>query len=345
MKKNLVSLNKKRHIYYKIENGRNDLPKNEEESRHLTNSNSSNNDEKKVIGMESKRKKPIEPFWDDGKSEQSPKLPPVKRKKNKGSLKQSRLDFLRNIVFLSVVSAILVGGAFGMMLLSLFTNNSESTTNIEESSPQTQVQAVSAEGEDGKFSVPSLDVFVAQGGAFTTEEKGKEMQSSLSEQGQPSVLVKENDTLYLFMGVAIGQDNSAALGSYYQDKELDTYMKSYAIYDQQLEVDEPVHQFLDLGVQWMEGATQISMNEIAGTNPSDEEISQFMELGENWITSFKELPSQGETMNELMKDWIENSQAVMSVYSSSESSSPAWEVQESVLEGMLHYNAILDQLE
>ncbi|MGJ9383072.1 hypothetical protein [Salipaludibacillus sp. CF4.18] len=346
MKKSLVSLNKERHIYYKIENGRNDLPLDKNEKTQPVTGISSDDDPNKVIGMESKRKKPMEPFWDDGISEQSPKLPPVKRKKSKGS--QFKLNFFKNIVFLSIASAILVGGAFGMMLLSLFTNNSENTTDlgVEQSTPQSQVQGVSSEGENEKFSVPAFDVFVAQGGAFTTEEKGKEMQNLLSEKGQPSVLMKEGDTQYLFMGVAAGKDTSEALGNYYQKQEMDTYMKSYAIYADQIEVEKPVHQFLADGVQWMKGATQISMNEIAGAQPTENEISQFQQLGAKWITSFKELPSQDETMNTLLKDWIVNSQAVMDVYSSNETAAPhAWEIQKSVLEGMIDYNAIVNQLE
>lgn len=351
MKKNLVNFDNKRQIYYKMENEKNNNTLSVKKKVDSVDGTGSSDKiaHEKVVGIEGKRKKPTEPFWDDGKSESSPKLPPVNRKKRNNPINQISLNFLRNIVFLSAIAAVLVGGAFGVMLLSLFSGGDPSTDTQEPSADvqQSQVQASGVMIEqEGKFSAPALDVQVVQGGAFTTAEKGNEMREMLTEQNLPSILAEENGTHYLFMGVAGEKAESEALAAHFQERDVETYLKPYAVYDQALEIDEPVFDFMNLGVQWMEQAMYLSVNDIAGVKPSDDEIARFFELGQEWQASVQNLESQDEEVGALMTNWLQSSQPVMGVYSTTASSSPyAWEVQQTVLEGMLYYDDILQQLQ
>ncbi|PYZ93628.1 hypothetical protein CR194_10745 [Salipaludibacillus keqinensis] len=293
------------------------------------------------------------PFWDDGKSLKSPKLPPVNRKK-KSSISTVKLPigFLRSRVFLSIAAAILVGGAFGMMLLSLFTGGEstagESTMMGTQSTSGDNLPIAAAIDEDENVmaSLPPLDLYLVQAGAFSTEEKGNEIASSLKDKGFPSRLIEENGTHYLFVGAGADRESADQLAAVLESQGQETYVKPYTVSTDHLQLNEDLHAYLLEGITWISKAADITVDDIAGGTPSDEEITEFFATGQAWQDNLEQVTVSNDQVEQLLVQWMEQSQSVMSVYSANVSSSAfAWEMQGAILNSLITYKELLSTLE
>jgi len=305
------------------------------------------NDKQKIVDF-NKRRQAIEesraPFWDDGKSGRSPKLPPSNRKKKKPV---QTFDFFKNQLFLSIISAILVGGAFGMMLLSLFTGNDTSSGQIESEIADGTSVVDMGEGNDSLgASLSPHNFHIVQAGAFSTVEVGDEMANVLKAKGFPARLWEEDGTHYLFVGMALDREGADVLAKRIGESGHETYVKPFEIPTDRVEVDQDLHTFLTKGIEWMELASEIAINDIAKGPPSNIEMTNVFEAAESWQKSSEDLSVSDENVEHLLSEWLEESQSVMSVYSSNVSSANfAWDLQESLLNGMLNYMDLINVLE
>lgn len=307
------------------------------------------NDEQKIVDF-NKRRQAIEesraPFWDDGKREHSPKLPPSNRKKKEPV---RSFDFLKSQLFLSVMSAILVGGAFGLMLLSLFTGN-EVSLGQNQSGTSNETFVVDTTADEGSESPTStispLDLHLVQGGAFSTVEKGNEMADIFQNNGLPAVLLEEQGTHYLFVGMALDKEGANAIASKIEDSGHETYVKPFAVTADRVEVDQDLQTFLSKGIVWMELASNIAVNDITKGPPSEDKMAVLFDAGQAWLESYDDLSVSDDDIESLSSEWMKESQSVMAVYSSNVSSADfAWEMQESLLNGMLIYKDLISVLE
>ncbi|WP_416151355.1 hypothetical protein ACM26V_10445 [Salipaludibacillus sp. HK11] len=322
------------------------------ETQLVKDDDSQQNEEQKVIDFNKRRKLYEEenaPFWDDGRSERSPKLPPSKRKNNKQSWDKFSLDYFKNKVFLSVSAAILVGGAFGMMLLSLFTGN-DTTVGQDQAVTSNEIgisdSAVGVANGQSPSNLSSLDAHVVQAGAFSTIEKGEEMATLIKEKGFPSLLFENDGTHFLFVGMGLAREEAEVLANHIEDQGQETYVKPFEILNDQIEVPEDIHTFVTKGVNWMAHASNIAVQDIVGEAPSDEAVTELFDAGQAWQDAYDEMDTTNEEIAALSSQWMDASQSVMAVYSSNLSTTEfAWEMQESLLNGLIIYQQLIVTLE
>ncbi|WP_280769777.1 SPOR domain-containing protein [Salipaludibacillus daqingensis] len=311
-----------------------------------------NNDKQKIVDFNKRRRAMEEtraPFWDDGIREHSPKLPPSNRKKKKPSLDKFSLQFFKNKVFLSCVAAILVGGAFGMMLLSLFTGqeatSSQNQAGFSDGPSIVDVATDIDTEENTRLTIPSLELHFVQVGAFSTIEKGNEVASLLKSEGLPATLLEDGDIHYLFTGMAMDRKGADILANYIEEEGQETYVKSFAVSTDNLELEEDFHTFLTKGREWIEYTSIMAINDIRGTSPSNEQVKNLIDIGQAWEDSYEELSFSNEEVEGLSKEWVEENKEIIDEYSSDSSSSGiGLETQESLMNGMLIYKDLIQAL-
>ncbi|MCR6095660.1 SPOR domain-containing protein [Salipaludibacillus agaradhaerens] len=222
----------------------------------------------KIVDLHKRRRTMEElrkPFWDDGKSDHSPKLPPSHRKKTKRSPRTFALSLLKNAVFLAVSSAVVIGGVFGMLLLSMLSANGTSSgadSGSETAPPITSITEEEAIKQATELS--SLHVYVVQAGAFSTIDKAKDRQRELSEKDIPSMMVEEKSNHYLFIGAAENKERAKSLAKHYESIGVETYVKPFNIESRDLQMSEETAQFFSLGATWIGQLAEITEEGISG---------------------------------------------------------------------------------
>ncbi|MBU8905043.1 hypothetical protein [Desertibacillus haloalkaliphilus] len=291
------------------------------------------------------RKKNRQPFWDDGNREKSPKLPYKRKKKKHRNHKRFSLQTLPVGLLVSVVSAIIVGLSFGFMVLTVFTNEpSQQDATLNGTSGALPVTSELSE-------VPTLQAEVIQGGAFSTSVKGNEIVTSLNQAGYPAVLTEGSDPVYMFIGLGQDREQATAISDYYKSQGQETYIKSFAVpaTGANIESTEAVNFFVDGVAIWQE-LIALSVNGIAGNGSliNAENVQSLNEQHQHWQqTSAVFFESAGEQIEANAKPFTEaiaTAVEQVSSYQQQGQASQMWGVQQSLLQAMLAYEALMDQL-
>ncbi|MDQ0256509.1 stage II sporulation protein B [Evansella vedderi] len=288
------------------------------------------------------------PFWDDGKRDYGPRLPPFGRKKRRPI--KFNLEFLFNSLFLSIVAAIVVGSAFGLMLLNIFTDNeTPALVNGSENGGVTTEQESPVVGDNEALGhpIPIAEFFVVQGGAFSTTEKGTETVNNFHSKGLPGVLTENTDPYFLFVGVGYTREDADKIASVYEELQQETYIKGFGVAPEAGEVSEEWAHFMERGIIWMEQAASVSAKELAGDSLSESEIEGMLEAGQQWKNAFRDVEPRGEgdPVYELGKQWVQTAEPAFQVFTSGAISSEiAWDAQSKVLESILIYENLVETI-
>ncbi|MCD8509101.1 MAG: hypothetical protein LRY73_03920 [Bacillus sp. (in: Bacteria)] len=310
---------------------------------------------RKVVDFEKAREEKNDrsaPFWDDGNRDRSPRLPPFGRKKRRPI--RFSLDFFFNSMFLSIIGAIIVGSAFGLLLLNVFTG--EETPSATNGNGGTNTVGVGSDDESTVesnteevpgFPIPTIELHVVQGGAFSTLEKGNEIVSSFHSKGLPAVLTEHTEPHFLFVGISHSRENADLVADVYEGLQQETFIKAYGVQSHR-EVPKQWSQFMKLGTEWMKAAADISAKEVAGESSGSTEIEAMLAKGQEWKGSFAHVEPRGEGDHayELAKEWLEAAEPAFQVFTTSTASSEiAWEAQGKVLEALLNYEKLTASFE
>ncbi|SDZ04068.1 stage II sporulation protein B [Evansella caseinilytica] len=306
---------------------------------------------KKIVDFGAEQKKKSSralPFWDDGRRDKAPKLPPYKRKKRGQSRFSTNIFF--NPIFLSVVAAMIVGGAFGMVLLHIFTGDNTGASGGEPGQGSLIVgDSLSAPPEENAVAmveIPSLSLEVVQGGAFSTPERGKEEADMYRKNGYPAVLTGTGELTYLFIGVSSTRELAKTVGEIYEENGVEPYVKTYAVDGNGGQVAEYWQGFLEKGISWLEKAAYISSQDIAGQTLATAEMDEMFQAGKEWKAAFSELEEKaGDKELELAQTWLDHGKLASEGYASTAASSDfAWEVQGDVLKALIDYEILIENL-
>jgi stage II sporulation protein B len=305
---------------------------------HWKTDNAHSNNKEKIVDLHKKRRTMEElrkPFWDDGKSEHSPKLPPSHRKKVKRGPRTFALSILKNAVFLAVSSAVVIGGVFGMLLLSMLSANS--TSSGADSGSESAPSVISITGEEAiqqTVELPNLDVYVVQAGAFSTINKAEDMQRELSEKDIPSMIVEEKNNHYLFIGAAGNTESADSLAKHYDSMGVETYVKPFTIESRELQMSEDTVQFFLLGATWIGLLAEITEEGFTGENSKI-----LMETLAKWEESKPDTLLESNEAEALISEWMAYSQQLNTKEASYE------EIQQILLKSLQIYDTLIMLIE
>lgn len=297
---------------------------------------------KKIVDLGERRrdkKKLSAPYWDDGKSEDSPKIPYTKRKKKR------RLQFDFKSLPLGLIgiiaSAIVVGVSFGLMMLTIFTGEkAQGTVDTPIETPQAIAPVTTSNGQ-----VPTLGIEIIQGGAFSIYAKGEEIAQGLKNNGFASVVTKETEPAYLFIGLGLNKEQANAVADIYKASGQDIYLKPYAVASQATIESEEQLNFLQTAVDFYQQLTLLSVNGLTnGGSLVTDETFQTLASSKNELAlltngfaeeSRQAIATSFQTELTMALTTIEN-------FSSTNDRSLLWQTQQHLLNGLLLYEELVN---
>lgn len=177
------------------------------------------NDKKNIIDFETFRKRP--------------KAVMKKKQRKAPSIKMKKRSFQPPVLrrFIIPIIAILVGLGFGFSVLSFITN-----APIEKQQAQVSQETVTASVKPSApasgnqvAAVPNLQLFVVQGGAFSSQASAQKLADGFQKEGYPAVLFSDESPIFLFVGIAKDKGGAAAIGEQMKEAGLEVYVKAYQV--------------------------------------------------------------------------------------------------------------------
>lgn len=302
----------------------------------------------KVVDLRERRRdkeKLAAPFWDDGKSEESPKLPHKKRKKKR------RLQFNFKAIPLGLIgiilSAIIVGTSFGIMMLTIFTGDNEETLNTPspevQAPPVADVPAVVTEG-----AIPTLAVEIVQGGAFSLVAKGNETAQVIRDNGFAAALSNTTDPVYIFIGVGLDREQAGIISEKYQTNGQEVYLKPYAVAAGKSAATENQALFLQSGVEIFQQLTLLSVNAFAdgGSLLTTETISELTKAQQKFaaISEPFAVNEQQQLLAIAFKGSLSSAYQQLQNYEATKDQASLWQVQQFLLNSLIAYEELIKMI-
>ncbi|MCT8137513.1 hypothetical protein H1D32_07000 [Anaerobacillus sp. CMMVII] len=300
---------------------------------------SENQSSPKVVDLGERRrdkKKLGGPYWDDGKSDTSPKLPHIKRKKRRRfDIKSLPLGII-GIVF----SAIIVGLSFGFMMITIFTGDKTDQIVAQPTVVGTSPTEAPVSVTPGQ--IPILGVEVVQGGAYTVIEKGNEKVNEIQADGYAATLTTSTEPAFLFIGIGLDREQASIIGDVYKDKGQEIYLKPYAITSNGMVENQNQAIFLETAIDLYQQLTLLSVNGLAngGTLLTEETLSELSTKHEKLTTT----PFEGNETQEqkvlVFQNAITNAYEKMQAYANSKDATELWKIQQFLLNGLVAYEEL-----
>lgn len=283
------------------------------------------------------------PFWDDGKRKKGPNMPPFGRK-SKNTIRFSP-NFFLNSLFFSALAAIIVGGSLGLLLLNIFTSEdpSSATNNQGEAVNDNLGDSLPVIEQEMNLtaSIPHLEVFVIQEGAYSTMTKAEEAAASLINASLPAAIYHDSELSFLFMGASHNRESADSLASYFANQGKEVYVKTFAVNVEESKVSEEWADFLANGLTWMEEASILSAKGLSG-EPSD--TTSFLHAAEQWNQSLqiiKENPRFQDSLP-LAEAWVAQALPIIQALENSPmTQGQAINIQQIVLDSLVTYEKIV----
>ncbi|WP_413379389.1 hypothetical protein [Alkalihalobacillus sp. 1P02AB] len=297
--------------------------------------------------LQEERKRNADPFWDDGNREQGPSLPYKRKKKKKGNF--SFQDFPVMTV-MAIFSAIIVGLSFGFVIKTIFTGESDVSITQNGAVPVMSNNGVDAGATNHQLQWPRLTAEVVQAGAFSTLEKGNEMNEQMLSNGFPAVLLADTESFYLFIGLAADRAEAQNVSAYFVGEGQETYVKTYQIngdsvppsVESQAWFEEATQLFQQLSTLSAAALTKEAMISASQLDASTNKVNT---LSEQRDAAFSDLPDEIKPYALEMADRLKEANTALVSYNESQSTSDAIKVQQALLSVLNNYSLMMNTKE
>jgi stage II sporulation protein B len=252
-------------------------------------------------------------------------FPRIQKKRNKSTYPFKTL-------FLAILSALVIGTSFGMVVLHLFTEDlaqpAFEVTQPTEPAGASEDEGANKDPENSQtnmtsITLPPLDVFLVQGGVYSIEDAATPIINQLKEDGFAGTVINQDGKYYLFLGIGISDLAGKALKTPYETAGQETYVKALSIPEVTTEGDPS----MVTAEKLFNHLILYSSNKFTSTPESV-----------NWDeikTTYDELASK-ETDSSFVNTVLESYKAVESYHGSS-SNTDFWSSQQALLNSMQEY--------
>lgn len=245
-----------------------------------------------------------------------------------------------------VVSAIIVGTSFGFLMLSIFTGEDIQPMASGEIEAKESIPVSST--TENYVSIPSLNVQVIQGGAFSDYEKGNEIAQALKAKGYAAALTKNTDPSYMFIGVGLDKNAAAVIGKKYQEVGQEIYLKPYTISTEGISVEENKENFINEGIKLFETFANITVNEFSteASKLQDDTLKQLtveVTALNDYIKAFEGNDTQ-YSFAIAFKEQLQSIEQQLTNYKDAPDTKKLWNIQQQLLDCLLTYDAFVQSL-
>ncbi|WP_102345404.1 hypothetical protein [Bacillus sp. Marseille-P3661] len=274
------------------------------------------------------------------------KLP--KKKKRHTPLFKHRPAFSASKKMLAaLISAIIIGTGFGYIVLSLFTDISDSTEpprgNVQQavappnpSVESNQPSQTASTAGAGITEIEAMGVQVIQGGAFSSVEAANQFAAKLTTNGQAAVIVPESNPVLMFIGIGTNSTEIGAISEYYKEQGQEIYVKSVktSSVDAKL-IDESYTSFIHNGQDLFKSLITLSTQAFTASKVDDNSWSSLEQSYKNWNGA---IPNELPDSLTAFSGSITNAYQALSAYRSSLDEGQLWKSQQALLEGYIAYD-------
>jgi stage II sporulation protein B len=300
-----------------------------------------NADIPKIIDIEKRRKhikKRTGPFRKSPSS--------FSNKKKASSKSKFKWKFTLPNKWLAIVAAIVIGSGFGMLLLSLFTSFSLTPSQQSIAIPENEQPVIAGEQEETNSenkvnaNLQETSVYVVQAGVFSQAESAQPMIDKLETDGFPSAAIKNDDSVYLFIGIGADQEVVKQIGSIYKDDGFEVYVKEYTIGGGEfLANDEKTVAFVESGQSLYEEMLAVTSSSLAGEPAHEESSTKLNDLFQQWQTN---TPNEASAAVEKIESEMSAAYEALTTFQQSQAEAQLWKAQQSLLNLIEAYNMLVE---
>lgn len=273
----------------------------------------------------------------DKRKKHSPRLP-LSRKRSFHPFEKRR-NRMRNGLkkeWLSAISAVVVGLVMGFIVLSVFTDHhvQQMTTTESESS---EMKDTGTNG--GTPASASLDAtwHLVQGAAFADKNNAQNVADRLKEKGYPAVLNKDEDNVFMYIGLAVNESGADQLGALYQQNGQDVYVKPFQVKVDEKNIEEKTRaRFSDVKTL----LEVLTAGTVRGLTTDDAVFSdEEWRKAEETYRQVQKGDEQSEFQS-LMKP-LHTAMENVKTYRQQQDENSLWRAQEALLEAVRHYRELV----
>src|SRR5699024_9208081 len=164
-------------------------------------------------------------------------------------------------IILTALSAILIGTTFGLLMLTIFSNGTE-TPAVNEANHQptkeNQSAGVSAQ-ENQKVELDDLSGYVIQAGVFQSLEQAELTQETLATQGLQSIIWETETDYRVFLAIYQSEQDADLVGEKITDEGIETYVRQWQSSSESIPLSEEEQAWLtEFQSLWEQSSTDFS---------------------------------------------------------------------------------------
>ena len=216
----------------------------------------------------------------------------------------------------------------------------------------------SGQVSDGLLQLPAKSFYVVQAGAFSDLNAARDILQEHKEKGWAGLLLEGAAPYKFYIGIASSKEQAKLLGSYYEGKVPEIYVKEHSTPDvkgaivrinQQLLAKLP--SFLAKGEQLIDFLGDISSNGlyVEGYELAAPDWQEIQELHRTFLQEGREIfgnwKGEGKGSGEQLLHQLTQGVNALETYKKQKHTSYLWQVQQSSLQYLLEYEKLIASLE
>lgn len=257
-----------------------------------------------------------------------------KRKKSKGKHRIPKKNNLKNLkpIWLSALSAIVIGSTFGLSMLSMFAGEDSIIENAEgKSEASSHANSTQTEKE------LDLNVHVVQAGAFETKEASEAAAEQIRAKGFPVIIDDDGKHFRLYIGVGLNKEHLQAMMNEFAEKGVETYVKNINIKatdDLSKEEKDHLYEGIQLFQAYMMDSERIF---------NKQKLEKQETLSEKLVTWKKDFDTKAKDKEEKLAfaQSLQEADEAIKAYINNEEQAQLWKAEKHLLQAFLLYKRIV----
>ncbi|MFB3160709.1 SPOR domain-containing protein [Neobacillus sp. 179-J 1A1 HS] len=217
-------------------------------------------------------------------------------------------------IIVTAVFAILIGTSFGVLMLKLVIseNSKPAVTEPVDVGKGADKGSEATGGTSSAIVLGAQNVFIVQGGAFTTKDAATSAASQAKGKGLPAQTLSMSEKEYLFLGVADSIETAKALGAQYKANGFeDVFSKQLPIAEKNVsDINETEKSFLEAASDIYQQLSKITSNAIVSGSMSSEASKEVAGFGDQLSQSADKLNNEKvKSLNKELSSALESIEA------------------------------------
>ncbi|MEI3596555.1 MULTISPECIES: SPOR domain-containing protein [unclassified Oceanobacillus] len=185
-------------------------------------------------------------------------------------------------VFLTILSAGVIGTVLGIFIINLFTGIENEQTG-EDPSPSTAVTAQETDNQvKAEQQLPTLAAYVLQAGLFEEKANAEEWQQSYMSAGEPAFIWERDGQYFLLIGIFHTEEQAKQRAVELQGEGFDVFVKEWQTNEKELNLTEGASEWVNqLGQVWEEALTAKENTPLVNhleQAPKEDELGNLVEI-------------------------------------------------------------------